>query len=101
MTRGHQHGKVLENTQTLLPFPRLQRISCHVHHSLLGVLASGLVHPPPSPSMPSLPTEPVGFSAPKFTWEERINTVLTVVKPSGVSVSVFCEAQGFPVPETR
>ncbi|XP_042867937.1 Down syndrome cell adhesion molecule-like protein Dscam2 isoform X1 [Penaeus japonicus] len=46
-------------------------------------------------------SEPVGFSAPKFTWEERINTVLTVVKPSGVSVSVFCEAQGFPVPETR
>ncbi|XP_047472706.1 Down syndrome cell adhesion molecule-like protein Dscam2 isoform X5 [Penaeus chinensis] len=46
-------------------------------------------------------SDPVGFSAPKFTWEERINTVLTVVKPSGVSVSVFCEAQGFPVPETR
>ncbi|XP_042237807.1 Down syndrome cell adhesion molecule-like protein Dscam2 isoform X44 [Homarus americanus] len=46
-------------------------------------------------------SDPVGFSAPKFTWEERVNTLLTVVKPLGTSVSLFCEAQGFPVPLVR
>ncbi|XP_063871341.1 cell adhesion molecule Dscam1-like [Scylla paramamosain] len=46
-------------------------------------------------------SEPVGFSAPKFTWEERVNTLLTVLKPAASSVSLFCEAQGYPVPAVR
>ncbi|XP_069177268.1 cell adhesion molecule Dscam1 [Procambarus clarkii] len=46
-------------------------------------------------------SDPVGFSAPKFRWEERVNTLLTVVKPRATDVSIFCEAQGFPVPSVR
>ncbi|XP_050693558.1 cell adhesion molecule Dscam2-like isoform X6 [Eriocheir sinensis] len=46
-------------------------------------------------------SDPVGFSAPKFTWEERVNTLLTVLKPAASNVSLFCEAQGFPVPAVR
>ncbi|MPC33056.1 hypothetical protein E2C01_026395 [Portunus trituberculatus] len=54
-----------------------------------------------SPKPAHRPSEPVGFSAPKFTWEERVNTLLTVLKPAASSVSLFCEAQGYPVPAVR
>lgn len=47
------------------------------------------------------PADPVGFSVPKFTWEERVHAILTLLKPQGETASIFCEAQGFPVPETR
>ena len=44
---------------------------------------------------------PVGHSGPKFASEERVTSVLTKVQPRGKSVTLFCDAQGFPVPTAR
>ena len=46
-------------------------------------------------------SDPIGFSKPKFASEDRLDYVLAKSYPSWGSLSLFCSAQGFPIPAFR